>query len=276
MTADASARWGRSFAALADAGLTIYEEVMVPRMFEPWARLLVEQLALGPGEAVLDVACGPGSVARVAAERVGPKGRVTGCDLSETMLKIARAKPPVVDGAAVEYRHAPADRLPFAGGEYDVVLCQQGLQFFPDRPAALKEMHRALRPDGRAGIVVWSQIENSPPFDALAKGIEAVAGKDLADRYRAGPFGLTDRDQVQALLADAGFAGVTVSKYALPVHFEHGAAQVVTTLAVTPLAGDIDQLSTSDKQRLIDAVARHSAVGPIDSQLEAHVAIAWR
>lgn len=276
LASDAGRQWGSTFGTLAEAGLAIYDEVMVPRMFEPWARLLVEELAVAPGESVLDVACGPGSVARVAAERVGASGRVTGCDLSEAMLKVARAKPPVAGGAALDYRHAPADRLPVEDGEFDVVLCQQGLQFFPDRPAAVREMHRALRPGGRAGVLVSTGIENSPPFHALAKGVEAAAGRDLAERYRAGPFGLPERERLHALLAGAGFAEIAISEQALPVRFEHGAAQVVATLAVTPLAGEIDRLSSSDKQRLIDVVARQAGDGPIDSQLEAHLAIARR
>jgi SAM-dependent methyltransferase len=160
-------------------------------------------------------------------------------------------------------------------GSYDAVSCQQGLQFFPDRVAALREMRRALRPGGRVGIVVWTAIENSPPFAALADGVEEIAGEELARRYRRGPFGLTDASELSDLLRDAGFDEVHVSQGALPVSFD-GPAQVVATLAVTPLAAEIDQLTPADRQQLVVAVARRIGEGAIESQLEANIALARR
>jgi ubiquinone/menaquinone biosynthesis C-methylase UbiE len=94
----ASSAWAASFAATDIFALQIYEDVLVPRLFAPWARLLLDGLDLQPGEAFLDVACGPGSVTRLAAIEVGPAGRVTGVDLSPAMLAIAQAKP-VLPGA---------------------------------------------------------------------------------------------------------------------------------------------------------------------------------
>jgi len=273
MSSDAEQSWGTSFGRLAAAGVQIYDQVMVPRMFEPWGRRLVDRLKIVSGEAVLDVACGPGSVTRILAARVGVTGLVTGCDLSEPMLALARSKPARPDDAPIDYRHASADRLPVPDESYDAVTCQQGLQFFPNRLAALREMHRALRPGGRAGIVVWTPIQNSPPFDALANGVEEVAGEELAERYRNGPFGLTDPRKLRRLLADAGFDAVQICQETLPVNFD-GAAQVVTTLAVTPLAAEIDQLTTADRQRLVQSVARRTGGGAIKSQLEATVALA--
>jgi ubiquinone/menaquinone biosynthesis C-methylase UbiE len=268
--------WGTSFGGLADVGLRVYDEVMVPRMFGPWGRLLLDQLAIAPGESVLDIGCGPGSVTRPAAERVGPGGRVTGCDLSARMLALARGKPPVAGGAPIEYREGRADRLPVEDGSHDVISCQQALQFFPDRPAALREMRRALRTGGRIGISVWASIDRSPPFCALADGVEEVAGAELADRYRGGPFALPDGEQLRALLQEAGFEDVSVAGRALPTTFEGGAAQVVVTLAVTPLAAEIDRLSADQRRRLVAAVARRTGDGPIRSRLESNIALARR
>src|SRR2546425_3864812 len=113
-----------------------YDEIYVPRIFIPWARLLLERADLTPGESVLDVATGPGTVARLAAEQVGPRGQVVGTDISAAMIGIAQAKAVAGEAAAIEYLVAPAAPLPVADGSFDVVSCQQGLQFFPDRPAA--------------------------------------------------------------------------------------------------------------------------------------------
>ncbi|HYU03907.1 MAG TPA: class I SAM-dependent methyltransferase, partial [Jatrophihabitantaceae bacterium] len=169
--------WGARFASAGIAPMTVYEHIMVPRMFEPWGNVLLDELAVAPGEAVLDVATGPGTVARLAASRVGPRGRVVGCDFSPAMLAIARGKPPMPGAAPVSYVECPADALDVRDDSVDVVTCQHGLQFFPDRPAALAEMHRAVRDGGRVGVAVWGPIQQTPPYDALAEGIAAVLGE---------------------------------------------------------------------------------------------------
>ena len=266
-------RWSESFGAGARSSMDVYESVLVPRMFVPWGHRLLDELELAAGEVVLDVACGPGSVARLAAARVGPRGRVIGCDLSPAMLAIAGAKPAVDGGAAIEYHEASAERLPVAEGTSDVVTCQQGLQFFPDRPAAVAEMRRVLRPGGRIGIAIWTEIDRAPPFRALGDAIEAVAGAELADRYRGGPWGFPDGERLGALLEDAGFDEVQVSTRVLPLSFEGGPAQLVSTLAATPLAGE---LSDEDWRRLVEAVANIAGEGPITWDAESNIAIARR
>jgi ubiquinone/menaquinone biosynthesis C-methylase UbiE len=269
-----AARWSESFGTAAQSSLHVYEDVMVPRMFTPWAELLLDELGLAAGESVLDVACGPGSVARMAAARVGFDGRVVGCDLSPTMLAIAEAKPAVDGGSQIEYHEASAERLPIDDDAFDVVTCQQGLQFMPDRPAALAEMRRALRRGGRLGIAVWSEIDRSPASRALADALEQVAGTELAERYSGGPWGFPDGQLLASLLEQAGFDEVRVSRRTLPVTFEGGAEQLVSTLAATPLAGEVDRLPADERRRLVELVADATGGGPIASQLESNVAIA--
>jgi ubiquinone/menaquinone biosynthesis C-methylase UbiE len=270
----ASATWSASFDGAALAAMKVYDEVMVPRLFEPWAALLLDRLGVAPGDHVLDVACGPGTVARIAARRVGPGGRVTGCDLSAAMLDVARAKPPVADGCQITYVEGPADRLAVEDSGFDVVTCQQGLQFFGDRPAGVAEMRRVLKPGGRLGIAVWAEVDRSRAFSALADAIEAAAGAELAARYRGGPFGFPDPAPLQALLVDAGFEDVRVSRHSLPVSFEKGAEQLVATLAASPLAADIDRLPTEQKELLVESVVRAVGPGPIESEAESNLAFA--
>jgi len=271
-----SSAWAASFEAADISAMQIYEDVLVPRLFTPWARLLLDALDLRPGEAVLDVACGPGSVARLAAIEVGPAGRVTGLDLSQAMLAIAQAKPVAPDAAPIEYREAPADRLPVADADFDVAICQQGLQFFPDRAAALAEMRRALRPGGRVGIAVWAEIEQAPPFAALEGAIREVAGDELADRYRGGPWGMPDADQLRDLLRESGFDDVRVQRDALPLSFE-GAAQLYSTLAASPIAADVDALSAERREQFSEALERRLAVDDaLNAKAVAHLAFARR
>lgn len=118
-----------------------YERSMVPTLFTPWATDLVERLSLHAGEHVLDVACGTGIGARLAAHRVSPGGTVTGLDLNPGMLAVARSLPHATD-VRIAWRQGRAVALPFANVMFNVVLCQQGLQFFPDRVAALRSLLR--------------------------------------------------------------------------------------------------------------------------------------
>jgi SAM-dependent methyltransferase len=274
------AAWSAGFATAPRSAMNVYAEVMVPRMFEPWARELLGELAVEAGEAVLDVACGPGTVTRLAAALSGPTGRVTGCDLSPAMLTIAKSREPVADSAPIDYGEAPADCLPVPDESFDVAACQQGLQFFPDRLTALAEMRRALRPGGRMGIAVWKRIEECPPFAVLSEAIRRVAGGELADRYAGGPWGLPLADDLRTLLERAGFQDVRVEDRVLPVTFEGGPAQLAATLAAAGVASELEALSPQDKERLHDAVTELSrplmADGALHSQLASHLAIARR
>ena len=109
-----------------------YEQYQVPSIFEPLARIFLHEIALRPGQSVLDVACGTGIVGRLAAPVVGVRGRIVGVDLNAGMLAVARKNAPA-GAALLEWRQGDALALPCADREFDAVLCQQGLQQFPDR-----------------------------------------------------------------------------------------------------------------------------------------------
>ena len=181
-----------------------YEQFAVGRHMRPIAQRFVEQLTLVAGQRVLDVACGTGIVARLVASRVAP-GRVVGMDLNEGMLEVAR-RIGDADALPVEWLAGDAMALPFQSC-FDVVLCQQGLQFVPDRNAALASMRRALVPGGILGLNVFG----SPSLfhAALARGM-ANAGAAEAARLCLAPFGLSDREELLALLDAAGFADITL------------------------------------------------------------------
>jgi len=250
--------------------MRIYDEIMVPRMFDPWAELLLDKLQLQNVQAVLDVACGPGTVTRRAAHRVGASGRVTGCDLSPAMLEIARARNSADASAPIEYVECPADSLRVPDDAFDVVTCQQGLQFFPDRPAALAEMRRALRPGGQLGIATWCAIGDCPPFAALAKALGLVLGAESADAYESGPWGFSDSDSLARLVINSGFTNVEVRKYQLPLVFEGGPDQLLQTLRAASVATALAELPEADFAAFAAAVEEATRSITFDGIIRSH------
>jgi SAM-dependent methyltransferase len=184
-----------------------YERRAVTYTTGPFAAILLEHAAPRPGERVVDVACGTGTVARQAAPLVGDTGTVVGVDINPAMLTVARSLPSP-EGASIDWREGSASALPLGDKAYDLVLCQAGLQFFPDRPAALREMHRVLRPGGRAAISVWRSPEHNP-VNQLIWGAFARRFNTSIDALNPG-MSLGDASELRALLAAAGLSDVRI------------------------------------------------------------------
>ncbi|MBI2294629.1 MAG: methyltransferase domain-containing protein [Betaproteobacteria bacterium] len=160
------------------------------------------------GQRVLDVACGTGIVARLLAPQVGPAGHVTGLDFNAGMLSVARAQTPR-SGAPVEWREGDAGALPFGDESFDAVLCQQGLQFFPDKLAALREMHRVLAAGGRLGVCVWQSIERNPWSAAVTNALARHVNQNAAEKSLVA-YALGNANDLRKLIADAGFRAVEI------------------------------------------------------------------
>lgn len=269
--------------AFEEAGpMAIYDHVMRPAIFEPLARVMVADLALRPGERLLDVATGPGSLAYPAAEVLGPTGQVTGCDISPAMLELARAKSPAPGSASITWVETPACPLEGVPDEsHDVATCQQGLQFFPDRVGALRELHRALVPGGRLAVAVWSSIDASPLFDALGEVIREVFGDEPRDRYASGPWGFPDPAALEAVVSEAGFGEVRVEQRTIDAVFPQGVAVMLPMLNLSPVGEETGSADEQQRKAVDEAVARRLAPlvgddGAVRSPLATNVAFAVR
>jgi len=184
-----------------------YEKFFVPAIGEPLAADLVSAAALRPGERILDVACGTGVVTRLAAARVGEAGAVAGLDVNPGMLAVARSVMP--SDAAVDWYETSAEAMPLADASFDVVLCQMGLQFIPDKVQALKEIRRVLGPGGR---LVLNLPGPTPDLfvgmcDALAQHIDSQCAK-FVDVV----FSLHDAHRLKGMMAEAGFSDITAER----------------------------------------------------------------
>jgi SAM-dependent methyltransferase len=264
-------QWGENFSG---TKMDAYEhELMVP-LFVPWAEYLLDLVEVDAGEAAIDVACGPGTVARLQAERVGIEGQVVACDFSEEMLSIARSKPPA-RGAPIEYRLCPAEALDAPSGAFDVLTCQQGYQFFSARSVALAEMRRVLRPGGRVAVAVWAEFEEMGPWPALSNAITITFGDDVAEAFRSGPWGLPDGNAIADEFRAAGFDEVSVRREVVPIELD-GVDHLIRTLGAAPIWSEVAGLSDAAFQQFRDATdaacARwQDASGAIRGETTSHI-----
>ena len=256
----------------------VYERELIPAVFGSWAPLVVDFANPLPGDFVLDVACGTGVVARIAAEKVGERGAVVAADLNPGMLAVARSLP-APRGATVEWRQADAAALPFADQAFEVVFCQLGLQFFADRAAALREMLRVLRPGGRVVVMVWRAIDQSPGFAALAAALERHIGPEASSIMRA-PFSLGDPEELSSLIAEGGFEALDLRAETGAVRFASVERFVASYVAGSPLAAPVAAASPEARDALLaEVVAKlEQFVGgdELKFPIEAHLARARR
>jgi ubiquinone/menaquinone biosynthesis C-methylase UbiE len=257
-----------------------FERSLVGPVTSLWARDLIDRVGLQPGERVLDVACGTGVVARLASSVVGANGRVAALDVNRGMLAVGRSLPSP-DGAPIEWHEGSADALPFGNGEFEVVLCQLGLQFFPNRLAALREMRRVLVAGGRVGASVYTAIARNPAADALAEAVDRYFGEGASDAKRS-EHSLSNPDELCGLFDAAGFAAAQLETVTQLVRFESVEKWVEIQFAATPLAalvagrdqGQLDHVVGLVSANVSEVLAPFASDDAFSFPQEAHVAVA--
>lgn len=258
-----------------------YNDYLVPSMFRPWARALLDHAALRPGERVLDLACGSGVVAREAVGRVGVHGQVSALDLNPAMLAVARTHTAAPGAPDITWIQGSAQALPFADASFDVVLCQQGFQFFPDHALAGAELRRVLVPGGRALLLVSQAIRRNPLYDHLNRAMLARTG---IPAYAA-PFALGEAGQLEALLRGANFRQVTVQEAQLEVSFPSPDGFVKSSVqgaaAALPHWAALDEteraeLSDGIQGDVADWISAHTRGGQLHDTMLVYIASAIR
>ncbi len=238
-----------------------YQQYLVPALFEPMAHLLVERAALASGEHVLDVACGTGVVARLAATAVGTRGTVAALDLNPAMVHVARSVP-VPEGAAISWHEGSALALPFPDAAFSVIFCQQGLQFFPDPVLALQEMRRVLAPAGRVVLVVMQALDRHPVYHTLNDAIKQHIGTGAF----AAPFSLGDPNRLRSLLTAGGLPRIEIVPETFTVRFP--LPDRFITLSVMGAAAAVPsfaQMDPASRGALVDAIR-----GDVAEVIDAH------
>lgn len=255
-----------------------YEREMVPVLFRPWVGALLDLAQPAPGEHLLDLACGTGIVARLAAPRVAPDGRVVGVDLNPDMLGVAQVQG-ALEGLDIEWKQGRLEVLPFAEAEFDLALCQHGLQFVPDRAAALSEARRVLRDNGRLALAVWRGLDHHPFLSRFNDVLVELIGIPAL----ASPFALGDASELESLLRDAGFRDISIQARAMPAAFPDPdsfvAMEVDVIAAAVPATQHLDakaraELTEAAQARMAGAIREQTCDGHVVVPMHSHLVLA--
>ncbi|MGD9616491.1 MAG: class I SAM-dependent methyltransferase [Alphaproteobacteria bacterium] len=255
----------------------LYNRYLGPLIFEPFAADLAARIAGGPAERVLETACGTGVLTRALAASLPGAAKVIATDLNQPMLDFAAATP----GAEhVQWQQADALALPFPDRSFDVVACQFGAMFFPDKVTGYREALRVLQPEGRFVFSVWDRIEENEFTDVLTAAVAALFPRDPPVFLARTPHGYYDATVIRAELAAAGFGRIAFET------IEHRSRALSPREAAiglcqgTPLRNEIEARDPSRLDEATDAaeaaLAARFGPGPIDGKIQALVVTASR
>jgi ubiquinone/menaquinone biosynthesis C-methylase UbiE len=219
-----------------------YETQFVPALFAHWVEPVLEAAGVESGQRVLDVACGTGVVARLAADRVGASGEVVGVDLNPAMLAVAaRIRPDLT------WEQGDVAALPFDDDGFDVVTCQSAMMFFSDPTAALREMGRVTRPGGTVAVQVFDLLGDQPAYGPWVEMVARHAGAQAL--HMLGTYWAHGDQQVMRVrCADAGLKVSAIHHHERPAYFPSVEAMVLTEVNATPLA---DRLTPAELDRIV-------------------------
>lgn len=245
----------------------VYEQLMVPMIFQDAALRLAAIVAEAAPRDVLETAAGTGVLTR-ALMRSCPEARIVVTDLSQQMLDVAAARTP--DSLLVSHQQADALTLPFEARTFDTVVCQFGVMFFPDRVRGYREARRVLRPDGRFIFNVWDKIERNPVTAVIESALTRVTPARPLTFMSRGPHGYFSMRQIHDDLRDAGLAAVTVTEVDGRARSTPGEAAVAFCQG-TPLRREIDDHEALDVEAATAiaeaALIRHFGPGPFDAPI---------
>ena len=239
---------------LCKGGLESFEKYVVPAFGGVWAQEPVKRAALRKGDRILDVGSGTGIVARYAYQSLGDSVDITGVDVNDIALDKAR-EISALNAAPIEWKQADVSTMPFSDAKFDVLLCQQGLQYFPDRSRALKEINRVLVDDGRIVFSVWRPIEFSPFYFELHKALEKYINREAASTL-ASAYTLGDPIQLKTLFEDARFKNIKIRIVIKQMRYSPLEEFLFGSLFASPFADDILALEEIVREEMFQAIRK--------------------
>ena len=251
----------------------LYDQLLVPLIFEPYAADLARRVASRRPANVLEIAAGTGVVTRKLASLLPESVPIVATDLNQPMLDKAAA---IGTSRPVEWRQADAMRLPFADGMFDVVACQFGVMFFPDRAEAFAQARRVLAPGGVFVFNVWDRIGDNAFADTVTTALASLFPGDPPRFMARTPHGYCDRATIARDLADGGFtAAPRFDTIAARSRADSARLVAVAYCQGTPLRNEIEARDASRLDEATDvaaaAIARRFGDGPVDAGIQAQV-----
>jgi len=229
-----------------------YESYIVPTLFGPCARILVQAAEVKPGERILDVGCGTGIVAREVASRLGASAAVSAVDLSPNMLAVARAAA-ARSGLTIEWHEGNAEQLPFHDAAFDLVLCQFALMFVGDKAAALSEMRRVVTASGRVLISVWQGLDRHPFYQTLHNVIQRRLGVSALQEI----FALGNAKDLRGLAVAGQFGQVDIEPFSLTARFPNPEAFIAGEIEVdTAAIPSMQHLDSKAREAIVTAITQ--------------------
>ncbi|MGN6551637.1 MAG: methyltransferase domain-containing protein [Pararhizobium sp.] len=253
-----------------------YDRYMVPLIFEPYAADLAHRAAsLSPGS-VLEVAAGTGVVTRALAPKLAAGARYTVTDLNRPMLDYAASRQP--PDSRITWQQADALALPFGDAIFDLVCCQFGAMFFPDRRAAYGQARRVLKPGGHLLFSVWDRIEENVFADDVTNALARLFPDDPPRFLARTPHGYHDTALIRRELEDAGFSGVGIETRAEVSRASSPRVPAVAYCRGTLLRNEIEARDAGKLETATDcaaaAIAERHGSGAVAAKIQAHVIIA--
>lgn len=250
-----------------------YDRYMVPLIFEAYAADIASRAASLSPDAVLEIAAGTGAVTRALAPRLSPDTSYMVTDLNQPMLDYAASRQPPDN--RIQWRQADAMSLPFQDASFDLVCCQFGAMFFPDRSIAYREAGRVLKPGGHFLFNVWDRIEENAFADDVTNALADIFPDDPPRFLARTPHGYHDRSQIRSDLQNAGFTKVTIETRAEQSHAASPRIPAVAYCQGTVLRSEIEARDAGKLESATDycasELARKHGPGEISGKIQAHV-----
>jgi ubiquinone/menaquinone biosynthesis C-methylase UbiE len=254
----------------------LYDDYLVPLIFESYASDLAAKVASLSPDAVLETAAGSGVVTRAVARRLGDAARYVVTDLNQPMLDVAAERQG--PDPRITWQQADALALPFDDGTFDAVLCQFGVMFFPDRVAGYREARRVLTEGGRFLFNVWDRIEENAFADAVTQAAAEIFPDDPPRFLARTPHGYNDVDIIREEIEAAGFSDVSIETVAATSTAPSPRHPAVAYSQGTPLRNEIEErdatLLDAVTDRATRSIAERYGSGSVSAKIQGHVVVA--
>lgn len=253
-----------------------YDRYMVPLIFEPFAADLARRAASLSPNAVLEIAAGTGVVTRALAPKLPPGASYVVTDLNQPMLDYAASRQ--APDSRIEWRQADAMALPFEDAAFDLVCCQFGAMFFPNRSSAYREAKRVLKPGGHFLFNVWDRIEENVFADDVTNALARIFPNDPPRFLARTPHGYHDTALIRSDLEDAGFSHAMIETKAEQSRASSPRIPAVAYCQGTVLRSEIEARDAGKLQAATDyaasAIAARHGSGQVAAKIQAHVIVA--